>query len=458
MQTGNRKHQLTAREMALQVLLAVEQQAAYSNLALQAALARHPLPANEKALATEIVYGTVQRLNTIDYRLLPFLKQPLTKLDDWVRNLLRLSVYQLDYLERVPPFAVIHEAVEIAKRKNPRLSGFVNAVLRNLLRAGQPDFPPFEQDPVRHLSLVHSHPEWLVREWIGQYGAEETARICQANNQRPALSLRVNRLRATREEVLAALAKEGLAARLSAVSPDGIVLATGTDVTKLPPFQEGLCTVQDESSMLVALCVDPQPGMRILDACAAPGGKTTHLAERMEDRGEIVAADIHEHKIGLIRNATARLGLRSVQPIAGDVRELAGSLGQFDAVLLDAPCSGFGVIRRKPDIKWRKTQQDAIAIRGVQTDLIRKLADSVKPGGILVYSTCTIERQENQEIIRNFLRERTDFQIAPLSPLLPEDVAKTAVSPDGWAQVLPHHFGTDGFFICRMRKLMDNRG
>jgi 16S rRNA (cytosine967-C5)-methyltransferase len=439
--------------VALEVLLAVDTQEAYSNLALQSALARHPLSPKDTALATEIVYGTVQRLNTLDYRILPFLKQPIGKLDPWVRNLLRLSAYQLDYLERVPDFAIINEAVEIAKRRNSRLSGFVNGVLRNLLRSGQAKYPSAAKDPLRHVSLLHSHPEWLVEEWAEQYGMEQTTAICQANNNRPSLSLRVNRLRNTREDLLQALAEEGMEARPSDVSPDGVVLSAGMDVTRLQAFRDGRCTVQDESSMLVAPCVDPQPGMRVLDACAAPGGKTTHLAELMRDQGEIVAADIHPHKVELIRTATARLGMQTVRPTTGDILDLLPNLGMFDSILLDAPCSGFGVIRRKPDIKWRKTQADVEAISGVQLDLIRKTADALRTGGVLVYSTCTIEEKENGEIIRTFLKERSDFRIETLRPYLPETVAARSLSEEGWVQVLPHHFGTDGFFICRLRKM-----
>ncbi|MFC4766067.1 16S rRNA (cytosine(967)-C(5))-methyltransferase RsmB [Effusibacillus consociatus] len=444
---------MNARELALQVLIAIDDQSAYSNLALQSAFSRHSLPANDKGLVTEIVYGTVQRSNTIDYRLQPFLKQPLHRLDSWVRNLLRLTVYQIDYLERVPAFAAIHEAVEIAKRRNARLSGFMNAVLRNVVRSGKPNFPSLEKDPIRHYSLLHSHPEWLVKEWSDQYGLDETAAICEANNDRPSLSLRVNRLRASIEEVLSALKAGGVNAHPSLLCPEGIVLEAGVDVAKLGAFRDGLCTVQDESSMLVARCVDPKPGMRILDACAAPGGKTTHLAECMEDQGEIVAADIHEHKVGLIRNATARLGLSSIQPVTGDIRELLPTLGEFDAVLLDAPCSGFGVIRRKPDIKWRKSPENVAEIQEIQQDLILRVADAVKPGGVLVYSTCTIERKENDEIIRTLLEKRVDFQIEPLDKLLPDVVRKRSGAPEGWVQVLPHHFGTDGFFICRLRKM-----
>lgn len=449
----NRNSFKTAREAALQVLLAVEEQGAYSNLALQSVLANSSLSSKDTGLATEIVYGTIQRLNTIDYRLQPLLKQPLAQLDALVRNLLRLSVYQLDYLDRVPDFAVLNEAVEIAKRRKPKVAGFINGVLRNILRGGKPKFPTFEQDPVRHLALVESHPEWLVKQWISQYGTADAAAICAANNQRPALSLRVNRLRTTREELISVLASQGIEAHPSDVSPDGVLLQEGVDVTQLEPFRQGLCTVQDESSMLVAACVAPKPGMRVLDACAAPGGKTTHLAELMQDQGEIIACDIYEHKTELIRKISERLGIGSIQTMAGDVRQLLPTLGEFDAILLDAPCSGFGVIRRKPDIKWRKSPEDVEAIREIQLDLLRSVAGSLKSGGTFVYSTCTTMQQENQDLIRMFLEEHSDFKIHSLAGYMPETVVEKAAAEEGWVQLLPQHFGSDGFFICRMQKM-----
>ncbi|GIM47529.1 ribosomal RNA small subunit methyltransferase B [Collibacillus ludicampi] len=443
----------TVREVALDVLLSIETQDAYSNLALQNALRKNRFTPQDTALCTEIVYGTVQRLNTIDAYIRPRSKQPLERLEPWVRNLLRLTVYQLKWLDRVPAFAAIHEAVEIAKRRNPRAAGFLNAVLRAVQR--QPDLkvPSPEDDPVRYLSIVHSHPDWLVRSWIRSYGFAETKAMCEANNGRPSLSLRANRCRITTDELLDILLKEGFNAKASLVSPDGVVLQNGGDVTKLRAFREGYCTVQDESSMLVAPFLAPKPGMRILDACAAPGGKTTHLAEQMGDEGEVVATDIHQHKVELIRTAAKRLGLTSIRALAGDIREQISQLGKFDAILLDAPCSGFGVIRRKPDLKWKKKPSDVRAIRKIQQELLRTVADSLHTGGILVYSTCTVGPEENIDVIREFLQERDDFQIDAPEPYLPAHVCQRARIAERTVQILPHDFGSDGFFMVRLRKM-----
>jgi 16S rRNA (cytosine967-C5)-methyltransferase len=442
-----------AREVALEVLTAVETQEAYSNLALQNALRKNRLLPQDTALCTEIVYGTIQRLNTIDACIRPRSKQPLERLEPWVRNLLRLTVYQLIWLDRVPAFAAIHEAVEIAKGRNPRVAGFLNAVLRAVQRQSELPLPSPEDDPVRHLALATSHPEWLVRRWIRHYGYAETKAMCEANNERPFLSLRANIRRITPEKLLDILDHEGYTARASSVSPDGVVLEKGGDVARMRAFREGLCTVQDESSMLVAPFLAPQAGMRILDACAAPGGKTTHLAERMDDQGEILAADIHPHKVELIRAAAERLGLRSIHTIAGDIREQIGRLGKFDAILLDAPCSGFGVIRRKPDLKWRKKTDDILAIRNTQRELLRSVADALVAGGVLVYSTCTVGPEENQDVVREFIQEREDFQIDAPEPYLPAPVRERARITDGMVQILPQDFGSDGFFMVRLRKM-----
>jgi 16S rRNA (cytosine967-C5)-methyltransferase len=445
-----------ARDLALDVLIAVDTQDAYSNLALTHSLRKARLEARDVALATELVYGTVGRLNTIDYYLTPSLKTPLHRLDAWVRNLLRLTVYQLYYLERIPAFAAINEAVEIAKRRGGKASGFVNGVLRaTLRRKGEVKFPSRERDWTRRTALEHSHPEWLVKVWEQAYGRDVTEAMCAANNDRPSLSLRANSHRISRDELLGRLQEAGIAARASEVSPYGILLEQGLDVTRLPAFQQGLCTVQDESSMLVAQALAPKPGERVLDCCAAPGGKTTHLAELMGDQGEVVAVDIHEHKIELIRNIAARLGLESIRPLSGDIRRVVREAGMFDRVLLDAPCSGLGVIRRKPDLKRKKGAQDIAEIAAIQRELLLAVADSVKPGGVLVYSTCTVLPEENADRISAFLKERPDFVPDSLAPFLPSHVMEGAADGQVGAcvQIFPQQFGSDGFFIARLRRL-----
>lgn len=440
-----------AREVALDVLLLVDKQEAYSNLALQNALRRESLIPPDAALCTEIVYGTLQRLNTIDAHLRRFVKQPLERLEDWVRNLLRLSVYQLLWLDRVPDFAIIHEAVELAKRRKPRTAGLINAVLRAVQRHPRLPLPERGKDPAGYLSLSGSHPEWMVRLWLKEYGYEETERMCRANNGRPRLSLRVNPLRTSRDELITKLHQEGIGAVPSSVSPFGIRVEHGGDVGTWDVYRKGLCSVQDESAMLVAPLLHPSPGMRVLDACAAPGGKTTQLAEAMNDKGEIVAVDLHAHKGELIRAAAQRLGLRSIQVLTGDIRALTPTLGLFDAILLDAPCSGLGVIRRKPELKWRKTEGDIATVSRLQRELLHHVAAILKPGGILVYSTCTVVRTENQQVVDHFLQEEP-FQVEDPTPFLPPLIREKARICEGMVQILPQDFESDGFFMVRMRK------
>ena len=442
---------LTAREVALNVLIAVEEEGAYSNLALTNALRRARLDARDVALTTELVYGTVGRLNTLDYYLNPSLKTPLHRLDPVVRNLLRLTAYQLFYLERVPDFAAINEAVEIAKRRSRNASGFVNGVLRSTLRKrAELTLPSKQRQWARHVSLLHSHPEWMVNHWEQAYGREEAEAICAANNVRPSFSLRANAHRITRDELLDQLKEQGIAARASEVAPSGIVLEEGLDVTRMPAFQEGFCTVQDESSMLVAHVLAPQPGERVLDCCAAPGGKTTHIAELMGDEGEVVAVDVHEHKIELIENIAGRLGLNAIETRAGDIRDVVGEAGEFDRILLDAPCSGLGVIRRKPDLKWKKLPGDIEEIAEVQRDLLETVSRSLRPGGVLVYSTCTTVPEENEALVHEFLLSHPEFEGDDIAPHLPPAVRPLAGQ---WSvQLFPQHVNSDGFYIARLRR------
>ncbi|GIQ67690.1 16S rRNA (cytosine(967)-C(5))-methyltransferase RsmB [Xylanibacillus composti] len=441
----------TARALALDVLTEVEVELAYSNLLLNQRLSNSRLSPADKGLATELVYGTIQRLNTLDYMLNRFVKKGVDSLQPWVRNLLRLSFYQLAYLDRIPVHAVVHEAVNLAKRRgHAGISGMVNGVLRNALRS-QDGLLQAASDapPARRIAIRHSHPEWLVERWLRQFGEEETEAICEANNRPPKVSIRVNRLRRTREELLEMLREAKVDCEPSALSPDGIVVKGAGNMAHTSWYEGGECSIQDESSMLVARAVCPEPGMKVLDACAAPGGKTTHLAELMEDKGELWANDIHAHKEQLVRSQAERLSLQCVKPMVEDALKLPEHFAAetFDRILLDAPCSGLGVIRRKPDLKWRKDAREIESLASLQLELLQALAPLVKPGGRLVYSTCTIERSENEQVCEAFLNGNASFEPdhslgSRLGPALANDSSSAAV------QILPHHFGSDGFYIA----------
>lgn len=449
----------TAREVALEVLVMVDKEGSYSNLQLNEALNAANLERVDAGLATELVYGTIQRMHTIDGVLARKIDKSIAKLKPWMRNLLRMSLYQLHYLDRIPDHAAVNEAVAIAKRRGQQsMGGFVNGVLRGVMRDDEVWNAPVGTAPAARIAWQHSHPEWLVARWIEQYGEAETEQMCAANNEPPHASARVNCTRSSREQLLAEMKAAELYVQPSTLSADGIVASGAGNLALSDWYREGKLSVQDESSMLVVEAVRPEPGMRVLDCCAAPGGKTTHIAERMGGVGTVIANDVHAHKVKLIEDQANRLGLSCVQTINEDAGALASKLepASFDVVLLDAPCTGFGVIRRKPDLKWRKRPEDVAAIASLQAQLIVEAAKLVKPTGRLVYSTCTIEREENDLVIEQFLKQHPEWRLDDSwKANLPQDKLQAAIqrSQSGMLQVLPHDADSDGFFIaCLTRK------
>ncbi|OWA37892.1 16S rRNA (cytosine(967)-C(5))-methyltransferase [Saccharibacillus sp. O16] len=447
-----RKVDATAREVALNVLAGVDEGGAYSNLLLNRSLQQAELSPADAGLATELVYGTIARQATLDYFLNHFIKSGVKRLNPWVRALLRMSLYQIRYLDRIPPHAAVNEAVEIAKKRGHQgIASMINGVLRSILREEDQLILPQDLPTAERIALEHSHPQWLVERWIAQYGEDTAEAICAANNQPPKVSIRVNTLRVGRDELLRELEAEGREVRVSELASQGIVVESGGNMANDGLYRDGRYSIQDESSMLVAEALDPQPGMSVLDCCAAPGGKTAHIAEKMGDKGRIVANDLHEHKQKLIQEQTERLGLTSVESSIGDALALKDHYppASFDRVLLDAPCSGFGVIRRKPDLRWAKTPEDTAAIARLQRQMLNSVSGLVKPGGILVYSTCTIEREENQRAVAEFLRDHAEFVAEPFEV---DALASLPQSGGAGVQILPNQFGSDGFYIARLRR------
>ncbi|SFD62376.1 16S rRNA (cytosine967-C5)-methyltransferase [Paenibacillus catalpae] len=451
----------TPRELALDTLVKVAETGAYSNLQLNRVLQDAQLQRADAALVTELVYGTIQRQLTLDHWLGKFAAKGLRKLEPWVHQLLRMSAYQLLYLDRIPAHAAVNEAVTIAKRRGHQgISGMVNGILRSIdrNRAELTVDAIHDKNPAVQIAVRHSYPEWLVERWVKAYGAETAEAICASGNEPPHASVRVNPLRAAKDEVLSRLTEQGGDAEISKLAPAGIVVRRGGNLADTDGFREGLWTMQDESSMLVAEVVAPKAGMQVLDCCAAPGGKTTHMAELMSGKGKVYANDLHPHKRQLIVDQAVRLGLQNIEAITEDASKLDErfALASMDAVLLDAPCSGFGVIRRKPEIKWTKTAGDVAEIAAIQRRLLQAVAGLVKPGGTLVYSTCTIESAENEEQVAAFLKDHPEFQLDPewpdeaLQPLRDKGIIDRSFA--GQVQLLPQHFGSDGFFIARLRK------
>jgi len=439
----------TIREVALNVLEKIERQGAYSQLALNHAIETADLSERDTSLLTQIVYGTLQRQLTLDYYIRSFVKNE-KKMEMWVRLLLRLSFFQFAFLDKVPDHAIVSEAVTIAKKRGHQgISGLVNGVLRAAQRQGLPTFEAIP-DPMERLSIETSHPRWLLQRWIDFYGMKTTQVMCDYNNRAPQTMLRVNALKMSRDAALLTLLNAEMDAEKGRISEDALILNKGM-ILNDPLYQEGVVTIQDESSMLVSVALDPASHMRILDACAGPGGKTTHIAERMGDEGDIIALDIHQHKMKLIEKSAARLNLKSIQ-----ARELDAMSAQevfepatFDRILVDAPCTGFGVIRRKPEIKYQKTLQDIAQITEIQTKILHTVAPLLKQGGKLVYSTCTVDRDENIGTVENFLEHFPNFyEDETLMNRLPHALQeRSRWHGKGMVQILPQDFNTEGFFI-----------
>ncbi|MGO0122886.1 16S rRNA (cytosine(967)-C(5))-methyltransferase RsmB [Desulfothermobacter acidiphilus] len=446
---------VSARELALRVLYAVDVEGAYGNLALTSVMRRYQPQGPERSLLTELCYGTLRRLNTIDWVLAKFIKRPLCEQNPWIRNILRLTVYQILYLDRIPPAAATNEAVELAKKYAPTsMTGFVNAVLRRVVqRKDQISFPDLQQDPVDHVALKYSHPTWLVKRWLQEFGLEETISICEANNQPAAATLRTNLLRTSREELMERLRKEAdLRVSPTRYAPEGIRVQGFFDLQHLPAYHEGLFYIQDESSMLAAHALAPASGAFVLDVCGAPGGKATHLAELMRDSGRILVLDVYAHRLSLVVANARRLGLKSVETLQADVRSINVQFaGQADYVLADVPCSGLGVLRRKPDIRWRKEPNIFSSLITLQQEILDSASACVRPGGVLLYCTCTLGEAENLEQIRHFLARHPEFMLEDLLPFLPRALDREGTLRHGYIQIMPYQ-GMDGFFLARLRR------
>lgn len=432
----------SVREAAYAILQKSIGQGAYANIALQA-LDRPDFTRTDRAFATELVYGTLSRKRALDHVLAQFSSIPVRKMSPQVHVLLLMGAFQLLYLDRVPESAACNTTVEMAKNHCAKSVGFVNAVLRALVRGRESlTWPDPVDNWVEAMGIRHSYPDWMVASWLEAFGPEQAQRLLVAGNEHPPLSVRANRLRNSPEELLEQLTAQGVQARPGTVSPDALVLTAPDGLIRLDAFREGRFTVQDESAMLVAAVVDPKPGERVLDTCAAPGGKTTHLAERMENRGEILAWDLHPNKLGLIRTTAGRLGIDIIQTCRHDATiPDEACFGSFDRVLVDAPCSGTGIIRRKPDIKWNRAADDLAALVEIQVQILYNAGRCVKPGGVLVYSTCSMERAENEDVCSRFLS-----RCAAEGPAFAVD----ALQP--YRRLFPDNPETDGFFIARFTR------
>lgn len=439
------------REIALDILESVEKNQSYSNLLLNNLIKKHQLSAVDSGLLTEISYGTIQRKMTLDYYLQPYIKQP-KKTQSWVINLLRLSVYQMVYLDKVPDHAIIFEAVEISKKRGHKgTQSMVNGVLRNIQRNGVASLEDIKDERER-LSIEVSHPAWLINRWVEQYGYEKTKEMCEINLTAPLQTGRVNLKQISRSELVSILTEEGYDVEASEFVPESIISYKG-NLAHSESYKLGYLSIQDESSMLVAHALGAHDNDAVLDCCAAPGGKSMHIAEGLTT-GQVYALDLHEHKVKLIKEQAERLKLRNnIKTQVLDSRNVQDHFSKegFDRVLIDAPCSGLGVMRRKPDVKYTKTKNDIMKLSSIQKQLLEAAAPLVKQGGQLVYSTCTVDKDENDKVAAAFLENHPDFESdTTLSTRMPESVQPFIEGHT--LQVFPQYFSSDGFFIASFRK------
>ena len=436
----------STREIALRTLCQIEYEGAYPNLALDAALTESGLDERDRSFVSELVYGTLRYLITEDYVIRHYSSIRLKKIAPKILMLLRLAVYQL-LLMKSPSHAVCFETVELAKRIGHSGSvRFVNAIVRRIAKDGMPSLP---KEQVEALSVQYSFPRWLVEKFIADFGEDAVGPLLASFQKVPPLSVRFNRLKTTSQELKQLLQEQGIGVTDGLYSDLALCLTRTGGVSHLEAYKDGLFTVQDEAAMLVATVLDPRQGERIWDVCAAPGGKTTQIAELCNNDAEILATDVHAHKIDLIQSACKRLGITCVNAMQNDATADCKKLGTFDRVLVDAPCSGLGILKRKTDIRHIRTMEDLKALTEIQSAILNNVCSAVKDGGVLVYSTCTINPDENEGVVNSFLKSHPEFVLEDVNQTLPASVR----SKEKCLTLLPHIYDCDGFFIARMKKV-----
>ena len=439
-----------AREVALKTLYKIDKEKAYSNIALDEQIKENINNLNEKdiGLISEIVYGTTTWKLTIDEIIKKYSNIKIKKISFWILNILRMGIYQIIFLDKIPKSAAVNESVNLAKRYGHKSSSnFVNAILRKV------DKKDYEEmflikDNVERISKTTSMPVWIIEELLKEMPIEKVENICESSNIKPKVTIRINNLKTTKEELLKKLEERNIQYEEGTLE-EFIILKKAKNIEKLDIFKQGLFTIQDEAAGLAAKTLGVLPNDRVLDACSAPGGKTTYLAEIMKNKGEIIAWDIHEHRTKLVQDTAKRLGISIIETQVKDASVFNPEyIEKFDKILLDVPCLGIGVLKRKPDIKWSRNKEDIDKIIQLQKNILENCSKYLKKNGFLVYSTCSILRQENIDIIEWFLKKNPNFKITTINL---EDFYKQYYRNDEYIQVYQNS-KSDGFFICKLTK------
>ena len=444
-----------ARTKALEVLIRWEKRGSIMDPLFDGLVVEETLLTDlDKAFVREVVYGVMRWRGRLDWVISAYSRIKPHRMERTVISILRMGAYQLLFMDRVPSRAAVDESVKLAKGKGRKdVVPFINGILRGIAEGRKEiSYPDIRTEPLDYIAAYHSHPRWMVCRWVDQWGVDETISLCEANNHIPPLTMRVNTLKGGRDEAIKRLHTEKVEVRHTSFSPVGFILENPPPLTSWDLFQEGWFQVQDEASQLVSLIMAPKPGERILDVCAAPGGKTTHMAQLMKDQGEIVAVDVSPGKLTLLQENCRRLGISIVQAVTFDATSLLPfSSGSFDRVLVDAPCTGLGTLRRNPDGKWRVAEADISRLHKLQGQILSRAAPMVKKGGILAYSTCTMTPEENEGVIESFLFEHEGFRLEGVSSSLPPSCEGLA-DAKGYFRTFPHRHGADGFFAALMRR------
>ncbi len=430
------------RRVALSVLDKIESLGQYSNIALDTAIERSGAIGQDKALLTTLVYGVIERKITLDHQINSMASLPPSKIEGTVRNALRMGLYQLAFLDKIPDHAAINESVDLVSKRS---KGFVNAILRGFIREGRKISLPPEDDGARYLSIKYSVAEEICRRFCDAFGKAKAEDILSALNEQPEITLRVNTLKTSREELLKSFEARGISAYKTEYSPYGIRLKTKISYSDIPGEGDGLWFVQDEASQLASLALSAENGENVIDACACPGGKSFSVAMCMENEGDLRAFDLHENKLSLIKKGAERLSIDIIKTEARDGRCFDEALSEWaDKILLDVPCSGLGVMAKKPDIRY-KDMKDAARLPEIQLSIAKNCFRYLKKGGIMVYSTCTLLPEENEENVKKLLSELVGIELIPFET--------GNIRSNGMLTLFPDEYGCDGFFIAKLRKI-----